>query len=145
MFGRFARILVLVVVSGGLIGPRPAAAQSASGPNLVALSGTTTPDGVTTYKSFLSPVLNNDGQVAFLATLNGLPFPNSPGIFGGAPGAIQVIVREGDIAVGAGSPTLPATYLSLTSPVLSDGGQVAFRAGLTGGSSSDGVFTGTLG
>jgi hypothetical protein len=145
MSGRFARTLVLAVVYFGLIGNRPAAAQTAAGPSLVALSGTTTPDGITTYKSFLSPVLNNEGQVAFLATLNGLPTPNSTGIFGGAPGAIRVIVRQGDIAVGAGSPTLPATYLSLTSPVLSGGGQVAFRAGLTGGSSSDGVFTGTLG
>ena len=145
MSGRFTRTLVLAVVYGGFVGDRPAGAQTATGPNLVALSGTTTPDGTTTYKTFLSPVLNNDGQVAFLATLNGLPSPNAPGIFGGVPGAIQTIVRQGDIAVGAGSPTLPATYLSLTSPVLSDGGQVAFRAGLTGGSTSDGIFTGTLG
>src|SRR5438105_10133401 len=91
---------VLLVGPGGLVGPRPAAAQSS--PTLVALSGTAAPAGGN-YSSFsaFGPVLNESGQVAFKGFLTG--GSSTRGLFVGAPGAIQTIALQGTAAPAGGN------------------------------------------
>ncbi len=98
----------------------------------VALNNTAAPVGGN-YTSIGNPLLNGTGQVAFNASLS---IANS-GIFVGVPGAVQTVAVQGTVAPGGGN------YSGFSVPVLSGAGQVAYRAGLTGGTSTEGIFRGT--
>jgi hypothetical protein len=77
----------------------------------VALSGQQAPgapDGVTFGPDFNSiafgiPVLNDDGQTAFVANLsgNGVDFANDQGIWSEGSGNLALVAREGEQAPGA--------------------------------------------
>ncbi|HEX8324928.1 MAG TPA: choice-of-anchor tandem repeat NxxGxxAF-containing protein [Tepidisphaeraceae bacterium] len=102
----------------------------------VARSGALAPGGGT-YSSFAIPVVNGTGQVAFFASLTGSTA--NAGLFAGTPGAIAALARRDTPAPGGG------TYDGFFGPVLNGAGQVAFKAFLTGGTSSQGLFAGTPG
>src|SRR4051812_43524174 len=70
---------LLAGLAGGLVGPRPAAAQ----PVMVALSGSAAPAGGN-YSSFSNAGVNASGQVTFYPPLPG--GSSSEGVFVGAPG-----------------------------------------------------------
>jgi hypothetical protein len=103
----------------------------------VALQGTPAPAGGN-YNTFPSlPRLNGAGQVAFVANLTG--GSSTRGIFAGLPGALSTVALQGTPAPVGGN------YSGIISPVLNESGQVAFAAGLTGGSATSGLFTGLPG
>ncbi len=93
------------------------------------------------FSGFVTPVLNNSGQVASIAGLTGTLGGTSDdeGIFLGSGGAVTQVTREGQ-AVPDGN----GVFSSFSTPALNDSGQVAFRADLTGtsGGTSDneGIF-----
>lgn len=104
----------------------------------VALSGTAAPGlAGNNYNGFdTRTTLNAAGQVAFFANLSSGSVPRA--LFVGAPGSLQPI-PFGAAAPGGG------TFNTFTSPTLNDAGQIAFTAGLSGGSSSQGIFAGAPG
>ncbi|CAN5187007.1 hypothetical protein BH11PLA2_BH11PLA2_50410 [soil metagenome] len=134
------RLFALAVVAlGGMIAfAAPSAAQTITTPFRVTLSGTAAPAGGN-YSTFSSsPVLNASGQVAFQATLTG--GTSTQGIFAGTPGSLNAAALQGTAAPAGGN------YIGFSlTPVLNASGQAAFGAGLTGGSSTRGVFAGTPG
>ncbi len=80
---------------------------------------------------FGGPVLNNQGQTAFLATMIGthLDTSNGSGFFLESDGKLNLVARSGDLVPGAKS----SVNLGFLFPVvLNDLGQMAFLAGLTG-------------
>jgi hypothetical protein len=103
----------------------------------VALNGGPAPGGGT-YFGFGNGIgLNASGQVTFESEVNA---PTNPGIFVGAPGSVQAAAMSGNAAPGGGN------YNNFpTGPVVNAAGQVAFVSSLTGGSSSQGIFVGTVG
>jgi hypothetical protein len=84
-----------------------------------------------------SPVLNDAGQIAFMAMLAGADIGplNDIGIWSEGSGNLALVAREGDHAAGMPS---GVTYSLLVGgyppprPVLNNAGQVAFRSYLTG-------------
>jgi hypothetical protein len=104
----------------------------------IALQGqSATGAGGGTFSSFDSPVLNNNGQAAFSANISGGSSRN--GLFRSDSGnALTAIALQGQSATGAGG----GTFSSFTSRALNDGGQTAFSADITGGSSNQGLFLG---
>ena len=102
----------------------------------VALQGNAAPAGGN-YSSLSGPVINASGQVAFPANLTGGSATN--GIFAGTVGALQPIALQGSAAPAGG------IYSTLSGPALNASGQLAFFATLTGGSSTQGIFSGTSG
>ncbi|HEX8323466.1 MAG TPA: choice-of-anchor tandem repeat NxxGxxAF-containing protein [Tepidisphaeraceae bacterium] len=102
----------------------------------VVRTGTAVPGGGT-YSGFGRPVLNGAGQVAFQAGWTG--GTSTVGIFAGGPGAIAVVARNNTAAPAGGN------YQFFSAPVLNRGGQVAFNASLTGGTSATGIFAGVPG
>jgi hypothetical protein len=108
----------------------------------IARAGQAPPDGNGTFSGFGfgDPALNNDGQVAFLATLTGTTggFSGHSGIFrGDGLTSLTQIARAGQAAPG-GSGEL----LGFDDPALNDAGQVAFLANLPGRSSREGRSVG---
>ncbi len=90
-----------------------------------------------TFSGFSSPVLNNNGQTAFSAGITG--GSSASGIYRSDSGsALTAIALEGQSATGAGGGTFSG--LDFNSPVLNNNGQTAFRAGITGGSSTSGIY-----
>ena len=90
-----------------------------------------------TFSSFsgIAPVLNQAGQTAFFAFITG--GTSNSGVYRSTGSALTAIALQGQSAIGAGGGTFfnfPAT------PVLNDAGQTAFRASITGGTSSSGVY-----
>jgi hypothetical protein len=75
--------------------------------------------------------------VAFEAYLTG--GSSGDGIFAGPPGSLQTVVLSGSPAPAGG------TYNGLSPPNINASGQVVFSPGLTGGSSSGGIFVGNPG
>ena len=104
---------------------------------LIATHGAAAPAGGN-YDRFSSPALNGAGQVAFRADLSG--GSSSEGIFAGTPGSLQAVALQGDATPAGG--TFTGGFFS---PVLNNSGQVAFNAGLTGGSATSGIFVGAAG
>jgi hypothetical protein len=102
------------------------------------------PDGNGTFRTFGVDALNQAGQLAFTATLNGTSGGTSDdtGIYRGSGGAVTQIAREGAVA-----PPGNGTFSSFDLPALNDVGQAAFFATLTGtsGGTSDnwGIFLGS--
>jgi hypothetical protein len=90
---------------------------------------------------YFEPVLNNSGQVAFVAALSG-ETTNSGGLAGvflGTPGDVEAVAIVDEPAPGGGI----FSYFR-GRPAINDSGQVAFAAGRRiGASSTDGVFVGT--
>lgn len=103
----------------------------------VALRSTPAPAGGT-YSGFSGSRINASGQVAFVASLTG--GSSTQGVFTGVPGSVQAVALNNTAAPAGG------TYSDFsTSTPLNGSGQVAFNAGLTGGSSSRGIFMGVPG
>lgn len=102
----------------------------------IALEGDATPAGGT-FSSFTNPCVNANGDVAFVGNIAG--GPASQGIFTSSGGVLSTEVLLGDTAPG----TAGGTFLifSISDQCLSDSGEVVFRATITGGSHSDGVWT----
>lgn len=82
--------------------------------------------------------VNRNGQVAFIATLDG-PGENdsTAGIFSSADGLVTVLVAEGDTAPG----THGGVFDRFESLSLNEHGQVAFNARVTGGTLAEGEAT----
>lgn len=130
-----------VAFQAGLTGGSSASGVFVGAPGAiqaVALQGTAAPAGGN-YNNFFSPVLNGSGQVTFNADLTG--GTATRGIFVGPPGAIQAAALQGTSAPAGGNYNNTFTLI----PLLNVSGQVAFFAGLTGGSSTTGVFVGAPG
>jgi hypothetical protein len=102
-----------------------------------AVVGGAAPGGGTYATTFVAPVLNGSGQVAFVSLIG-----SSQGLFSGAPGSIQTVMLNGTVAPGTGGQTYgnPTTTYSYN-----NAGQVGFIAGLAGGTSTSGVFLGAPG
>jgi hypothetical protein len=118
--------------TAGLFAGTPGALQT------VALQGTAAPAGGNFTNSFSDLVQNGAGQVAFSCSLTG--GAASQGLFVGTPGALQTVFVTGTPAPGGGN---YAPFVS--TPVLNGSGVVAFRVGLTGGTSTEGLFAGAPG
>ena len=104
----------------------------------VALLGGTTPAGGVYTTALTAPVLNNNGQVAFVSLL-GAASPQ--GLFAGAPGAVQSVMLQGTTAPGTGG----QLYGTPNSISYNDAGKISYTSSLTGGASTSGVFAGTPG
>jgi hypothetical protein len=92
----------------------------------VALSATQAPGVLASahFSSFLPPVLNNNGKVAFLASLSS----GGNGIWSEGLGSLELVAKQGDVAP---SPQPGAAFSGMfLPPNLSDGGRTAFHATL---------------
>lgn len=80
---------------------------------------------------FSLPAFNDAGDVAFWAGLNGpgVDNANDGGLWAGAAGTLQLAAREGSQAPGADA---GVNYQGFGEPRLSNAGQIAFNATLTG-------------
>jgi hypothetical protein len=135
------QIAFVGVVSGGSSDSGIYRTNSGSALSAVALQGQTAPNtGGGTFSSFGVSnllVLNQAGQVAFRASING--GSSTAGLFRSSSGtALTSIALQGDAAPGAGG----NRYANLGTASISQGGQLAFQATLTGGANSVGVFIG---
>ncbi|MEZ6095288.1 MAG: hypothetical protein R3C03_13830 [Pirellulaceae bacterium] len=119
-----------------------------SGGNLtqIARAGQGAPDANGVFSSLNNAVLNDSGQVAFIADFvntNGGTNDDS-GIFRGSGGGLTQIVRKGQVA-----PDGNGTFVDLRSPSINTSGQVAFLgyfSGTSGGLTDErGVFRGSGG
>jgi hypothetical protein len=92
-----------------------------------------------TFAGFRSPVLNGSGQVAVNASVtNG--GSSVGGIFIGTPGSFQPVALTGSPAPDGGNYSSFASF-----PGINNSGQVVLLSSLTGGSSNEGIFAGSLG
>jgi hypothetical protein len=75
------------------------------------------------YASFLDPVVNGNGQVAFLATIKGKKVKGNDKtvLMWGAPSAPELLVRTGDIAPDQGAFETEQKFTSITSFALPSG------------------------
>jgi hypothetical protein len=97
----------------------------------VAHTGASALDTETTFVGFSAPNLNDRGDVAFFAELDG-----SAGLFAIRDGDLRALARLGDPVPGSGSgETLTAFEGAI--PLLNDAGDVAFRGIFDGG---QGIF-----
>ncbi|MCP4249286.1 MAG: EF-hand domain-containing protein [bacterium] len=118
------------------------------GLTLVAREGDPAPGaGGATYSTFWLPSINELGQVAFTASLSDA----SRGLWAGAPGNLELIVRSGDVLeVNPGvfytvygiSLQIGTSGKNGTPRALNDLGQITFLLDLDG--SADGIFLATL-
>lgn len=131
-----SRIAIAAVMVSLACVSAPAAAQGRT--DIIALRGQSAPGaGAGTFLGLGPPVLNDAGQIAFRASLTG--GTSTLGIFrssssGSVPTAIALLGQSAPGAAGGG------TFSSLGTPVLNDAGQTMFRADLTGGSSTWGIY-----
>jgi hypothetical protein len=88
------------------------------------------------YSNFVSPTLNDVGQVAYFALLIGgdVIDSNNTAIYAGSFASPQLVAREGSAAPGT-----PAgvNYSDIGTPALNDAGQVAYYSALTGSGVTD--------
>jgi hypothetical protein len=117
------------------------AASASVTPVTIALSGTATPAGGT-FSAFTNPVLNASGEVAFAASVAG--GTSTSGIFTGTSAGTQAIALQGTPAPAGGNFGSLYTSSTTTSLTLNSGGTLAFQAPLTSGTSTSGIFSGTL-
>jgi hypothetical protein len=110
-------------------------------PQLVARAGEPAPGAPTnvSYVFFYDPVLNDVGQVAYLAVLNvnGVASGREAAIYTGTPAAPQLVARTGAPAPGMPDGVLyeslfPSTASPVVTPALNDAGHVAYTALLGG-------------
>jgi len=117
-------------------------AETAGGAQLVALEGgpAPSPPGGNFQLNITTPHFNSAGEVLFFGAIGGI---NDGALWLGPPGGVQFVIEEGDPAPG-----IPGVSLSGTSGVsvpngLNDGGNIAFKSRLTGGSSqNEAIFFG---
>lgn len=88
------------------------------------------------YKGFFDPVSNNQGKVAYVATLQGtgVTAANQTGLWWGSSGTMSLVARTGALAPDAAGQPGKAKFSALSALVLPDGsgsGPV-FRASLAG-------------
>jgi PEP-CTERM motif len=86
------------------------------------------------------PAINDLGQIAFANQLigAGVNISNDQGIWSGSPGALNLVVRQGDAAPGT---DVGVNFGNLKNPVLNDTGEIAFRADVgSGASASTGIW-----
>jgi hypothetical protein len=102
----------------------------------VARVGDAAPAGVN-FAGLRDPKINNAAQVAFNSDLTG--GSSTGGIFAGAAGSLQTAALRGAAAPAGGN------YDFFHAPVINAAGAVAFKAELTGGSSTTGIFAGLPG
>ncbi len=90
-----------------------------------------TPAGITFANQFGTPTINASGQNAFFAGLTGAGVDglNNQGIWRGTPGSMALVVRNGNMAPGAGAGTAFSTIVDFA---FNDRGEVAFSIDLTG-------------
>src|SRR5947208_10451483 len=111
----------------------PARAQTTT----IAVTGSAAPGlpAGAKFSTFSSPLLNNAGQIGFLATLQtglgGVTTSNDTALFAGAPGALQLAARKGSQAPGTAA---GAVFNSFNDIRLNAAGQVAFTGLLLSGS-----------
>jgi hypothetical protein len=101
----------------------------------VAQSGTTSPNGGT-FTDFASPGINGQGRVVFTATMSG---SSTSGIFSGSSTSLATVALSSSPAPSGGN------YSSFSFPVINNANQVAYRATLTGTTSTEGIFVGLPG
>jgi hypothetical protein len=105
----------------------------------VALQGSPAPAGGNFTNSFSDLRQNGAGQVAFSCSLAG--GAAAQGLYFGLPGTLQTVALSGTPAPGGAG-----TYSDgFSSPLLTDSGRLLFSVNLTGGASTRGLFTGTIG
>jgi hypothetical protein len=119
---------------------------------IVVTNGATAPDGIGTLSTFGLPVLNDAGQVAFIANLpdtGGVGPTNDSGVYRGDefPGDLTQIVRTGQAAPTGGGLVFTNYFSTFDVPLLNNRGQVAFFGTLGGpgiGSTNNlGIFVGS--
>lgn len=103
---------------------------------LIARSGAQAPGTSigTTFNSFGESLVSEGGRTMFDASLIA-PNTSNGGVWSDASGALSLLGRKGSAAPGAGGANFRAFY----TPSLSDSGQTAFRALLTGAGVTAGV------
>jgi len=74
--------------------------------------------------------INSQGELAFLAVTSTLTDANRNTVYAGAPGAVNVIAREGDFAPGVSGATF-RQFSRQPPPTINDAGQVSFYDPLT--------------
>ena len=107
----------------------------------VEVQGSAAPGGGT-FTAFSSPSLNKSGAMAFAADVSG--GAAAQGIFLVSKGVTSAAALLGDTAPGTGGGTFSGfdvLALNFAGPALSDGGVVAFRADVSGGTTTQGIFT----
>ncbi len=92
---------------------------------LAARQGTAAPGSESTFSDLLQPIINQDGEIAFLGVLDGIAPPF--GIWAGVPGDISLVALTGDTAPGTS-----ATFSDFQHLVLNDLGTIAFLATIEG-------------
>src|SRR5262245_43983904 len=108
------------------------------GVQAIALQGDPAPAGGN-YSSFSDQVQTPSGVIAFSCSLTG--GSAAQGLFVGSPGALQTVAISGMPAPGGGG-NYSTGFLT---PLLNGSGRVAFSTSLTGGTSTQGLFTGAPG
>lgn len=107
----------------------------------IALQGQSAPStGGGTFSSFSVPELNAGGTAAFKGEVTG--GTATRGIFSGSGGSLTAIAVTGQSAPGTGTGTLSTVSEFCAS---NDDGTVAFVAGVSGGTATEGIFTGSGG
>jgi hypothetical protein len=107
-------------------------AERAGGLEMVAREGNNVPGVAGAEFAFIDdPVLNRNGQVAFVASMSFQPTATNSAVFSEAGGALAIAARRGDAAPGAG---FGANFNGFSAPMLNGEGHLAFAATLTGGS-----------
>lgn len=109
-------------VKSGIFAGAPLQAIASKGSAAPGISGAT-------FSVFKDPVLNKHGNVAFLATVAGVPKNADTGIWFKGLNGLELIAREGMAAADVAGGTF-ASFLSLALP---DTGRVVFTATLTKG------------
>ena len=132
MFRLSRRSTVPFVALATLAAATPVAGQDGRN-DILARSGTAVPDGDGTFEDFSDPTLNDAGQAAFSAFLDGTD--NRQGVFRGDGGAVTQLARRGQAA-----PDGDGSFEEFGDPTLNGAGQAAFRAFLSG--NPTGVFRG---
>ncbi|MGF1607346.1 MAG: choice-of-anchor tandem repeat NxxGxxAF-containing protein [Rhodothalassiaceae bacterium] len=110
---------------------------------LVARAGEQAPGtGGAVFSDFVSPNLNDAGEVAFESVLTGagVGITNNSGIFAQlADGTLELILRKGDMFDVGGGDLRTIAGLNLFDGLDDNGGDLAFLASFTDG--SQGLFT----
>src|SRR5262249_51208071 len=90
--------------------------------------------GVTYTMGNFTPRMNSSGEVALFTQLGGTSTgSNDFGIAVGTPGNVQVVVRKGDLAIGAAGTTQTPTIGSVATanPAINNVGGIAYRTSLS--------------
>lgn len=110
-------------------------------PRVVAYTGQPAPGlGNVTFLNFTGMSLNNDGNLAFSATLTGIGVTtqNEESLWVEDGGSLHLIAREGDPAPGGGN------YGIIYPPALSGSGEIAFSSFLDQGQGGSGIYRYTV-